>query len=179
MELVYGEANSEFAIAWLSRLPIERAVNHRAPVFGKTLLEVQVDGRRLYTTHLVHGRTKPDADHRVEEVREILPRVRDQCVLVGDFNAVHPDDDLGSPPPEEQASSDFVAREPIRLLVESGFIDCYRALHPAERGWTYKTSHPWVRLDYVFARGLEPLACEVVVEANGASDHFPLVAELA
>jgi len=40
MDLVYGEANSEFALAWLCRLPIVQSRNHRLPVLSKTLLEV-------------------------------------------------------------------------------------------------------------------------------------------
>src|SRR5262245_4328614 len=33
MEVVYGEANTKYSVAWLSRLPIRRAENHRRPVF--------------------------------------------------------------------------------------------------------------------------------------------------
>src|SRR5689334_44628 len=43
MRLVYGEANSEFAIAWLSRLPIVQSQNHRLPILAKTLLEIVVE----------------------------------------------------------------------------------------------------------------------------------------
>ena len=60
MEVVYGEANSEFAVAWLSRVPVARAENHRLPVLEKTLLEIEVDGRRLFATHLSAGRTRAD-----------------------------------------------------------------------------------------------------------------------
>jgi exodeoxyribonuclease-3 len=173
MNVAYGEANSDFAVAWLSRLPIGRAENHKLPQLAKTLLEIEVPGYRLYTTHLVHGRTAADADRRIEEVKLILARLKAPCLLVGDFNAVHPGDEIGTPPPREQAPTDFVARRPIQLLVESGFTDCYRAFHD-DRGWTYETSHLWFRPDYVFASGLEPRACDVV--ETDASDHFALVA---
>jgi exonuclease III len=92
-------------------------------------------------------------------------------VLVGDFNAVHPQDDVGSPPPEEEL--DHVSRRPIELILEAGFVDSFRALHPGGHGWTYVAWQPWVRLDYVFAREL-PRTCEVV--ETEASDHFALVA---
>jgi exodeoxyribonuclease-3 len=178
MDLVYGDANSEFAVAWLSRVPITYSENHRLPVLAKTLLETGAGGIRFYTTHLVHGRTKRDADLRLEEVRAILEVVEFPCVLVGDFNAVHPDDEIGSPPADEQAPTDHVARRPIQLLLEAGFVDCYRALHD-DRGWTYATSHPWFRVDFVFAtERVEIERCDVVTSAGGASDHFPLVAEL-
>jgi endonuclease/exonuclease/phosphatase family metal-dependent hydrolase len=174
MTVVYGEANSAFAVAWLSRLPVERAENHRLPQLAKTLLEIEVPGHRLYTTHLIHGRTEADGARRVEEVELILACLQAPCLLVGDFNAVHPGDAVGTPPPHEQAPTDFVARRPVQLLLESGFTDCYRAHHD-DRGWTYESSHLWFRPDYVFAAGLEPRTCDFV--ETDASDHFALVAE--
>jgi exodeoxyribonuclease-3 len=174
MDVVYGEANSEFAVAWLSRLPIKRAQNFKLPQLAKTLLEIEVPGYRLYTTHLIHGRTKQAADRRVEEVRSIAARLETPCLLVGDFNAVHPEDEVGTPPPREQAPADHVARRPIQLLLELGLFDCYRALHD-DRGWTYESSHPWFRPDYVFATGFQARVCNVI--RTNASDHFALVAE--
>jgi endonuclease/exonuclease/phosphatase family metal-dependent hydrolase len=96
-------------------------------------------------------------------------------VLVGDFNAVHPEDEIGEAPPEEQAPADYVSRRPIELALEAGFVDCYRALNPSERGWTYLAWHPWARIDYVFARRAAH-ACDVV--RSPASDHFAVVADL-
>jgi endonuclease/exonuclease/phosphatase family metal-dependent hydrolase len=174
MQLVYGEANSEFAIAWLSRLPVERSENHRLPVLEKTLLEVEVSGRRLFATHLSAGRTKAGEPRRVAEVEAVLARVGDGDVLAGDFNAVHPSDEIGTPPPEEHVPTDFVSRRPIELVLEAGFVDCFCERHPSGRGWTYLAWHPWARLDYLFARGTAH-ACEVV--ETQASDHYALVAD--
>jgi exodeoxyribonuclease III len=175
MEVVYGEANSEFSLAWLSRVPIARAENHRLPQLEKTLLEIELDGRRLFTTHLSAGRTRADEPPRVAEVEAILSRVGDGDVLVGDFNAAHPDDEVEAPPPEEKAPADYVSRRPVELVLEAGFTDCFRALNSSERGWTYLAWHPWARLDYVFARQ-SARACTVV--ETQASDHFAVVAEL-
>ncbi|HEX7311024.1 MAG TPA: endonuclease/exonuclease/phosphatase family protein, partial [Gaiellaceae bacterium] len=164
-----------FALAWLSRLPLARAENHRLPELEKALLEVEVDGRRLFATHLSAGRTRADESRRVAEVEAILARAGDGDVLLGDFNAVHPDDEVGAPPPEEQAPADYVSRRPVELVLEAGFTDCFRALNSSERGWTYLAWHPWARLDYVFARQ-RARACAVV--ETQASDHFAVVAEL-
>ncbi|HVR13966.1 MAG TPA: endonuclease/exonuclease/phosphatase family protein, partial [Gaiellaceae bacterium] len=109
------------------------------------------------------------------EVEAILARAADGDVLVGDFNAVHPDDEVGAPPSEEQAPADYVSRRPVELVLEAGFTDCFRALNSSERGWTYLAWHPWARLDYVFARQ-RARACTVV--ETQASDHFALLAEL-
>jgi exodeoxyribonuclease III len=175
MEVVYGEANSQFAVAWLSRVPIARAENHRLPQLEKTLLEIEVDGRRLFATHLSAGRTRADEPRRIAEVDAVLAHVGGDDVLVGDFNAVHPDDQVGAPPPEAQAPADYVSRRPVELVLEAGFTDCFRALNSSERGWTYLAWHPWARLDYVFARQ-RARACTVV--ETQASDHFAVVAEL-
>ena len=174
MELVYGEANSEYAVAWLSRLPVERFENHRLPVLEKTLLKIEVDGLRLCTTHLSAGRTRDDEPRRIAEAEAILAEVGAIAdVLVGDFNAVHPRDEIGTPPPEEEL--EHVSRRPIDLILEAGFVDSFRELHTTDPGWTYLAWHPWARLDYVFARHF-PSSC-VVVETD-ASDHFAVVAEL-
>jgi exodeoxyribonuclease-3 len=173
MELAYGEANNAYAVAWLSRGPIRRARNHRLSVLHKTLLEIEIDGLRLCTTHLSAGRTLADEPHRIDEARAILAEVGMHAdLLVGDFNAVHPDDAIGTAPPEEEL--DHVSRKPIELILEAGFVDCYRTVHPRDRGWTYLARHPWARIDYVFARRA-PRSCEVV--ETDASDHFALVAD--
>jgi len=173
MQLVYGKANSAFSVAWLSRLPVSRSQNHRLPVLEKTLLEVEVDGRQLFATHLSAGRTKAHEPRRVAEAEAILTRTEAADLLVGDFNAVHPHDEIGTPPPEEEL--DHVSRRPIELILEAGFVDSYRELHPGSRGWTYLARHPWARIDFVFARRA-PKLCEVV--ETDASDHFALVAEV-
>jgi endonuclease/exonuclease/phosphatase family metal-dependent hydrolase len=180
MELVYGEANSPFAVAWLSRLPIARSENHRLPVLGKTLLEVEVVGLRLFATHLSAGRAPKDEPRRVSEVEAILERVGDgQCMLVGDFNSAHPGDEVGLAPAEEHAPPGYVSRRPIDLVLEHGFVDCFRALHPDERGWTFTSAQPWARFDFVFATpGLDVRSCDVLASAGNASDHFPVVAEV-
>ena len=173
MRAYWGDANSEYAVAWLSRRTAHMT-NHRLAVLDKTLLELELDGLRLFATHLSAGRLLVDEPHRVEEMEAVLRVAGDADVLVGDFNAVHPQDAIGAPPPEERL--DHVSRRPIELALELGFTDAYRALND-DRGWTYTTTQPWARIDYVFTR-LRMRACRVATEAGAASDHFPVVAEL-
>jgi endonuclease/exonuclease/phosphatase family metal-dependent hydrolase len=177
MQLVYGEANSAYAVAWLSRSAVARAVNHRLPILDKTLLEVEVNGLRLFATHLSAGRTLADEPHRIEETEAVLSEAGATAqLLVGDFNAVHPEDDVGEPPPGE--ALDHVSRRPIELVLEAGFTDGYRSLHD-DLGWTYLSWQPWARIDFVFVpAGVKAERCEVVTSAGDASDHFPVVAEL-
>ena len=167
----------EFAVAWLSRLPVTRAQNHRLSVLEKTLLEVEIDGLRLFATHLSAGRTKAHEPHRIAEAEAILAVAGDGDLLVGDFNAVHPRDAVGTPPPEERL--EHVSRRPIELVLEAGLDDCYRELHPDDLGWTYLASHLWARIDFVFAsKRIKVERCDVVENIGDASDHLPLVAEV-
>jgi len=185
MPLVYGEANSDASIAWLSRLPIARSENHRLPVLSKTLLEIAVvwngSDVSLFATHLIHGRTRASAERRSAEAQAILEVLRARRgaphVLVGDFNAIHPADPLGEPPIGETRG--YFARKPIWLLLAAGYTDCYRRLHSATAGYTYPAWHPWMRLDYIFAGAsmAERLyASDIVMEeqARRASDHLPV-----
>lgn len=185
MQLAYGQANSAFAVAWISHLPMERRRNHRLKALSKTLLEVEVVWRgnvlSLYVTHLTGGRTAADADHRSREVQAILDVFRPLAdrphLLVGDFNAVHPGDPVGVLPSGEEQG--HIARRPIELILKAGYVDCYRKLHSEEPGYTYTSHHPWLRLDHIFAS--PPMAarlsgCGVVTEllTKQASDHLPI-----
>jgi endonuclease/exonuclease/phosphatase family metal-dependent hydrolase len=174
MQLVYGDANSAYAVAWLSRLPVTRFENHRLAVLDKTLLEIEVEGLRLFTTHLSAGRTLADEPHRIAETEALLAEIGGLAdVLTGDFNAVHPADDIGTPPPEERL--DHVSRRPIELVLEAGFADCYRTHNPDAAGWTYLAWHLWARIDYVFAKHATR-SCRVI--ETDASDHFAVFAEI-
>ena len=69
------------------------------------------------------------------------------------------------------------------ILLQAGYVDCYRALHPTTPGYTSHTDHPAVRVDYIFASppvAKQLYACDLVTgpEAERASDHFTLWAEL-
>lgn len=82
----------------------------------------------------------------------------------------------------------MIPRWTVERLLDGGYIDSFRALHPRAEGFTCATWCPAARIDYVFAD--ERMAarlrrCEVVGsrrwpdrETLRASDHHPLVAEV-
>jgi exodeoxyribonuclease-3 len=199
MELTLGEANNGMDhVVWLTRLPAIHTENHQLPVFAKTLLEIKLlwEGAPLvlFSTHLKAGRSEEHEQRRVAEMQtiiEIMQQLTDQPhLLVGDLNALHPTDKpnvslyLATEPweGEENMSEDLSPRQVIPLLLEAGYVDCYRVLHSTTPGYTYKLPTPALRLDYIFAS--PPLArrlyaCGVVTggEAEMASDHFPIWAE--
>ena len=190
MQLVFGRANTRSHVAWLSRLPVQRHTNHRLPLLSKTLLEIEVrwDGAplRLFATHLAGGSDKVHPAEEMPAVLDVLRSLTSQPhLLVGDLNSIRPGDPTGTPPfdlERMQAAVDADPREAIRLMLDAGYVDCYRAAHPDCPGYTYPTDAPWLRLDYIFASpdlaaGLD--ACDVVRcdATTRASDHFPIWAE--
>jgi len=76
-----------------------------------------------------------------------------------------------------------VPRRALRLLLDAGYVDCFREMRPREDGFTLPSTGPRVRLDYVFAAPALAGAlsgCRVVTEpavAASASDHLPVMAE--
>jgi endonuclease/exonuclease/phosphatase family metal-dependent hydrolase len=138
----------------------------------------------LFATHLIHGRTAASARQRTKEVQAILeilqPLPNTSHLLVGDFNTIHPNDPIGKPPPGEEKA--YLARQPIRLILEAGYLDCFNQQHANTPGYTYPAHQPWLRLDYIFASlpmAARLSACEVVKgeETKQASDHLPVWAE--
>jgi exodeoxyribonuclease III len=199
MTACFGEGNHGWGIVWLSKLPIRAAQNHPLESMFHTLLQIEVrwDGIpiHLFATHLrgigAHPRVGWEARRRADEAHAVLDIVRplgDQLlVLAGDFNASRPGERPANPPPGTEWWSDNYhrvpfARQPIRLLLEAGFVDCYRHLHARAGGYTIRADHPWSRIDFVFASpalGARLRACDVVTTgaASSASHHFPIWAE--
>ncbi len=196
MQLIFGEGNSDFHVAWLSRLPLVRSENHRLPALAKTLLELELIWEKtrihLFATHLQSGRDETGEEKRSEEVRAIIDIMRKASnqphLLVGDLNTLDTNDRIGlallsKKPIEEQTSEEAHVRwRIVPALKSAGYIDCYRRVHPIAPGYTYKLPNPYLRLDYMFASiemSLRLHTCDVVYsdEAALASDHLPVLGE--
>lgn len=197
MRLAYGDANSEKNIAWCAREAFLGEKNWPLPALTKTLLQVTIPWEQgeliLFATHLGHERDARGEEQRVREVETILGVLRAQGdrphLLCGDFNALAPGDtlrpasELTSKEQEKAATMAATPRRALALLVEAGYVDAFRALHPDDPGYTFKTFDPYARLDYIWlspslARHLR--ACEHLppAEAVSASDHAPLWVDL-
>ena len=109
-------------------------------------------------------------------------------ILCGDLNVAHQEMDLKNPKANRQ-NAGFTDQERGKLtqLLEAGFVDTFRFLHPEEvvySWWSYrfnarKNNAGW-RIDYflVSARLKERLrAAEIHTQVLG-SDHCPVVLEL-
>jgi exodeoxyribonuclease-3 len=198
MSLTFGEANSDFHAAWLSRFQVVRAQAYRPPVLQKVLLEIEINWEgaplALFTTHLSAGRDRAGHERRLQEIHAVLDILRPiqgrPHLLVGDFNAIAPSDPVGPGRniiKDDSSEDTAFSREVIGLILEAGYTDCYRTMHPDavhQPGYTYKLPNPWLRLDYIFASPeMAPrlYASEVIEseEAYKASDHLPIWAEFS
>jgi exodeoxyribonuclease-3 len=130
---------------------------------------------------------------RTYQVRALLRYIRQTApgwhLLAGDFNTIAPGDraSLGQAPLWVKMQAWFqlgyIPRWSLGLLLNAGYVDCFRKLHPEEDGFTLPSGHPQVRLDYVFAAPSLTTAlreCRAITSpkaVTSASDHLPVLAE--
>jgi endonuclease/exonuclease/phosphatase family metal-dependent hydrolase len=184
------------SVAFLSRAAVARHEWHRAAMARRRYLEVVLaDGRtRVIGVHLSAIHSNVTERRRTVEMVGLLrgtAQFRDSFhVMAGDFNTVAADDpfDWRRLPLRLRALL-WVSGGPIRwtahaAIIAAGYADAYRLLHK-DAGHTFPAWEPHVRLDYVFlpSRAASSVKrCEVVRDVPGvreASDHFPLLADIA
>jgi endonuclease/exonuclease/phosphatase family metal-dependent hydrolase len=183
-----------YSTAFISRLEIAKHEWHRPPGGRHPFLEVVPAGIdvSIFGLHLSAVHSAWTERRRVRELRSLLKLVAQReggfHVVTGDFNTLAPGEllDTRRLPHRLRAlvwlSGGRIRWETIQMMLDGGYVDAYRMLHPEDRGYTFPTWDPHVRLDYVFtpAAFAERLAsCEVVANgASDASDHFPLLARI-
>jgi len=76
-------------------------------------------------------------------------------------------------------------RDTIQIMLDAGYADGFRSLHQDEKGYTFPTWDPHLRLDYGFVPSQfkdRLVSCEVVTEpatvVRSASDHLPLLMQV-
>jgi len=128
----------------------------------------------------------------VRELRALLASLAGRetnAVLAGDFNTLAPGErlDWAQLPRRFRVlawlSGRTIRWQTIQIMLDAGFLDAFRVLHPDDAGHTFPTWRPHVRLDFVFVPGTFAGGVKRCEVANGdgakaASDHFPLVTEL-
>ena len=147
----------------------------------------------LYNVHFLPYLLLPFEIRRWQAAGKLLDVIRARRpgphLILGDLNAVAPGDRVlqrNNPPRMRRVMAlqlNRVFRLAIPRLLDAGYVDCFRRMHPDEDGFTWMPGNRTTRYDYILAdRALAPAlrACRVVddVQAvNVASDHFPLLAE--
>jgi endonuclease/exonuclease/phosphatase family metal-dependent hydrolase len=190
-------ASSGHSVGFISRLPVASHVWRRVRWAKRAYLELVLShsGFRIFGVHLSAVHSNVTEQRRAYEVRALLKSVeRHQAglhLVTGDFNTLAPDErlDMRRLPPHIRAFAFITGKTirwvTVRMMLEAGYADGYRVLHPSGEGHTFPTSDPHVRLDYAFVpEGFKDrlTSCKVMRDAPGAhdaSDHFPLLTELA
>lgn len=182
------------SLGFLSRRPISFCQWVRPRISRHAFVEVVPAGDqvRFFGVHLSAVHAAWTEQRRVFELRALLRSVAHHKdgfhVLAGDFNTVAPGDafEVERLPwrlrPLMWLSGGSVRWRTIQTVIDAGYVDAFKALHPADPGMTLPTTDPHVRLDYVFVpkpHAGRVLACDVVTDpaAVGASDHLPVVSD--
>lgn len=166
---------SEDGVAILSRLPMEPSVAKGLSTRDGTLdpwprvmvrAEVQAPSKSIYLVNAHLSWVPEQNDDNVTELIAFLQERPSRTILVGDFNA------------EPNAAG-------IGRLREAGYVDAWRRLRPGEAGYTFESSAPDKRIDYVFvspdlAPRLEDiqLVADATFEGARGSDHLGIVVNL-
>lgn len=184
------------SLAFMSRAPVEHAAWHRPRFSRHAFLEVVPSGVpvRCFGLHLSAVHAAWTERRRTFELRALLNAIEAHHgrfhMLAGDFNTLAPGQDLELerlPPrlrPLVWLSGGRVKWRTIHTVIDAGYVDAYRERYPDAPGYTMPSWDPHVRLDYVFVpQGFREriVSCDVVRtgDAHHASDHLPVVAELA
>ena len=187
----------EHSMGFLTRIPVVEHAWHHPVNSRHPFLELALEGVpcRIFGLHLVAWFSKWTERKRARELRALLDGIRrhqEGCHLIaGDFNALAPGEllEVRKMPRWIRAmvwlSGNDIARDTIQLMLDEGYADAWRLLHPNDSGFTFPTWDPHVRLDYVFMpqRDAQRIAvCEIVQTPpeliKEASDHAPLLVEV-
>ena len=189
-------ATRGYSLAFMSRVEIKRHEWLRPRGGRHPFLEVEPAGAgfSVFGLHLSAVHSNWTERRRMREMRALLSlislRPSVPHVLAGDFNTLAPGEPLDARllPPRLRAlvwlSGGKVRYQTIQIVLGAGYVDGFRLKHAEEKGYTFPTWSPHVRLDYVFmpAPLIEQLTdCRVVNDNpvfREASDHFPLLARI-
>jgi endonuclease/exonuclease/phosphatase family metal-dependent hydrolase len=191
----YWAARERHSIAYCSRIEIAHHAWHYPRGSHHPFMEIAIAGSeaRIFGLHLRAMFSKWHERRRAKEIEALLTSIREHQngfhVLAGDFNALGPDEMLDKKklPHWIRAmvwlSGRNLQRQTIQLMLDRGYADAFRKLHPDVKGYTFPTWDPHVRLDYVFVPAAffeRVIECRAICDppAAAASDHFPLLAEL-
>ena len=183
------------SLGFLSRQPVTEYGWHRPRFSRHSFLEIDMPAAMgtIFGVHLSAVHAAWTERRRAIELQSLLRSIgaekRGFHLVAGDFNTLAPGELLNvrKLPHRLRAlvwlSGGRVRWRTIQLVLDAGYTDLYRRLHPDTPGQTFPTWDPHVRLDYVFAEqghAERVRSCEIVTHpaAQTASDHFPLMVDV-
>jgi endonuclease/exonuclease/phosphatase family metal-dependent hydrolase len=181
------------SLAFISREPVAHAATYKPRFSRHAFIEIVPAGERvrIFGVHLSAIHAAWTERRRTFELRSLLRGIAHHQhgfhLLAGDFNTLAPAEilDIRRLPPRLRPfvwlSGGQIKWKTIQLVLDAGYVDVFRQMHPGRPGHTMPTRDPHVRLDYVFvpqAFADRVASCDVVThpDAAAASDHFPVVA---
>lgn len=187
-ELQYYASRPGYSTAFLSRTEPESSKWLELPAIRRVVLELCLPPLTLFNVHLRAVHSNWTEQGRKRELGALLGLIRSEAatphIIAGDLNTLAPNEDLDlrKLPPRLRlvnwVTGGKVRYETIQIMLDAGYIDVYRSLH-YDKGFTFPTWDPHVRLDFVFAPNEiaeRVTECTVLtgLPAPSASDHFPL-----
>ena len=184
------------SLAFLSRREIAHHAWHHARLARRAYLELVLaaSGIRIYGVHLAAIHSNLTERRRRYELNWLVRGIQEYPdgfhLVTGDFNTLAPGErlDLRRLPLRLRAIAWMTGRtirwKTIQRMLDAEYIDCYRMFHE-DPGYTFPTWDPHVRLDYAFVASIDAarlIRCDIVRDSPGAreaSDHFPLLTEIA
>lgn len=198
MGMPHWGARVRYSMGFLTRIPVSHHAWHQPLGARHAFLELALEGVdcRIFGLHLVAWFSKWSERKRAREIRALLDGIRQHQegfhLVAGDFNALAPGEllQVQRMPRWIRAmvwlSGRDIARDTIQTMLDEGYVDAWRHLHPQGTGYTFPTWDPHVRLDYAFVpqrHASRVAVCEVLFtpeqEVRAASDHAPMLIEVA
>lgn len=194
--LPHWGARVKYSMGFMSRIPVEHHAWHQPVNARHAFLELALEGAdcRIFGLHLVAWFSKWSERKRAREIRALLDGIKQHQdgfhLIAGDFNALAPGEllQVQRMPRWIRAmvwlSGRDIARDTIQTMLDEGYEDAWRKLHPQGPGYTFPTWDPHVRLDYAFVpsrHAARVAVCEVLFTPEtirDASDHAPLLIEV-
>lgn len=195
--LQFWGSRPDYSMGFLTKIPVAHHAWHQPGNARHPFLELALEGVecRIFGLHLVAWFSKWTERKRAREIRALLDGIKEHQhgfhLLAGDFNALAPGEllEVRKMPRWIRAmvwlSGRDISRETIQLLLDEGYVDAWRLLHPNDSGFTFPTWDPHVRLDYAFVPkryGERIAVCEVLFTpetlVRDASDHAPILIEV-
>lgn len=183
------------SVGFMTRLTVRSHEWHRPRDVPRAVLQIDLtdSGLTVFGVHLRAIHSSWSERNRARELSRMLEAVASHRkglhLLTGDFNTLAPGEHLNlrKLPPRLRLLTWILGRSiqwrTIQAMLDAGYVDGFRALHPEETGLTFPTWSPHVRIDFLFVPGTATeilRSCDVFTTdpATTASDHYPLLITL-
>ena len=206
-EVVFTGQRTYNGVAILSRLPLKDVMTALPEAPGedeKRFIAATVQGIRVINVYVPNGQALDSPAFKqkllfLEAMRERAAELADgPAIIAGDLNVCPTDLDVWDPSAVHGATHiTDDERSRLRAVVDTGFVDAFRRLHPDEPGftwWDYRAGHFHkgfgLRIDLALvSEGLAGRLTDSVVQrpyrkptkvpGTKPSDHAPLVVDFA